>query len=69
MAKTWTYVSYVESCTPRMKRFGSPKAAAKWVEAFLRKHSGHADYWYNFTIEGRLVDAVPYYGGKAVESY
>lgn len=69
MAKTNVYVYYTESCNPRLKRFASRKAADRWVASFLKKHAGHADYWYNFTIEGQLVSATPYYGGKAVESY
>jgi DNA-dependent RNA polymerase auxiliary subunit epsilon len=58
----WFYVHFVENCSPMLKRFKTKSLAIEFIENLKeKKNLNYDDNWFDFLIEGDLLDASDYY--------
>lgn len=55
------YLHYVESCTPKLKAFGSRSGALKFANKFEKKYLGNEDYWIDYLVMGIIEPLDNYY--------
>ena len=60
LSKVYFIVLYVEDSAPKLKPFISLKSAKQFA-AKIEKKSSDDGYWVDLIIEGKLIQADPYY--------